>query len=417
MKKLKLFLVGSILLSGKMSFAQPAAIIQEYIETYREAAIEEMKRTGVPASITLAQGIHETDAGRSVLVKKSNNHFGIKCKSTWTGPSVSHDDDARGECFRKYESPMESYKDHSDFLRNGTRYASLFQLDPTDYPSWAWGLKKAGYATNPKYPHILIKLIEDYNLQDYTLIALGKKTMLSGEVWASEKKVGTSDAINVNNSNTTIPSKQVSYPAGIFRINETNVVYVSKGTPYLTIAQQYNIALKRLFDFNDMQPTENAATDQLVFLQRKRKFGNKELHSVVPGETLYQIAQEEGIRLESLLALNFLKEELQPAIGEVLYLQKPAPAMPRLATSQPKQVVALIESRNEIESISSEVAVNNYLVHTVKPKETMYSIAKKYSVNMDDMLKWNDLQTPELKTGQQLKINKKGANATYQSAR
>ena len=127
-----------------------------------------MIRTGVPASITLAQGIHETSAGKSALVLKSNNHFGIKCKSSWTGGKVYHDDDEAGECFRQYALPNESYRDHSDFLKNGPRYASLFNLDPHDYKGWAFGLKKAGYATNNKYPQILIKLIETYNLQSYS---------------------------------------------------------------------------------------------------------------------------------------------------------------------------------------------------------------------------------------------------------
>ena len=127
-------------------------------------AIREMQRTGVPASITLAQGILETEAGKSDLVIRSNNHFGIKCKSSWTGEKVYHDDDAQGECFRKYSDAEDSYKDHSDYLRTQPRYASLFSLDPLDYKGWATGLKKAGYATNPRYAQILIKYIEKYNL-------------------------------------------------------------------------------------------------------------------------------------------------------------------------------------------------------------------------------------------------------------
>ena len=170
MKKLQFTLALGILLAGN-SFAQSSQVINEYVLRYKDIAMDEMKRTGVPAAITLAQGIHETSAGQSVLVLKSNNHFGIKCKAEWKGPSVSHDDDARGECFRKYSSPYDSYKDHSDFLATRSHYASLFKLEPTDYEGWAWGLKKAGYATNPKYPLILIKIIRDYNLQDYTLIA------------------------------------------------------------------------------------------------------------------------------------------------------------------------------------------------------------------------------------------------------
>ena len=139
MKKRSLPLLFTLLLAGKVGLSQSATVIKDYIAQFKEIAIEEMKRTGVPASITLAQGIHETAAGQSVLVKKSNNHFGIKCKSDWQGESVSHDDDARGECFRKYPDPIQSYRDHSDFLKNRAHYASLFKLDPTDYEAWAHG--------------------------------------------------------------------------------------------------------------------------------------------------------------------------------------------------------------------------------------------------------------------------------------
>jgi flagellum-specific peptidoglycan hydrolase FlgJ len=146
--------------------------VEEYIEQFKDIAISEMKRSGVPASITLAQGILESESGNSELVKRSNNHFGIKCKSNWNGESVTHDDDATGECFRAYTSAGESYRDHSDFLKVNKRYSTLFNLDPEDYEGWARGLKKAGYATNPRYPELLIKYIEQYNLQQYSLAAL-----------------------------------------------------------------------------------------------------------------------------------------------------------------------------------------------------------------------------------------------------
>ena len=175
MKKRKLLLAILFITSGQLLMAQSPETIRKYIAAYKDIAIAEELRTGVPAAITLAQGIHETGAGTSDLVVKSNNHFGIKCKTEWNGERVFHDDDARGECFRKYTDPMDSYKDHSDFLKNRPYYASLFTIDPTDYKAWAFGLKKAGYATNPKYAQILIKLIEDYNLQDYTMLALNNK--------------------------------------------------------------------------------------------------------------------------------------------------------------------------------------------------------------------------------------------------
>ena len=224
MKKLRLTLLSFFVLIRV--FSQSSVVVHNYIREFKDIAIEEMQRTGVPASITLAQGIHETSAGQSPLVIKSNNHFGIKCKSEWHGPSVSHDDDAKGECFRKYESPFESYKDHSDFLATRTHYGFLFNLDPTDYEAWAHGLKKAGYATNPKYPQILIKLIEDYHLQDYTFIAMGSKKDAgeNGELAKNDSKI-------IGNKSPLIghiekPGASVNYPSGVFKINDTRVVYI-----------------------------------------------------------------------------------------------------------------------------------------------------------------------------------------------
>ncbi|RYZ47731.1 MAG: N-acetylmuramoyl-L-alanine amidase, partial [Chitinophagaceae bacterium] len=147
MKKRHIFFLLATALVSQGLFAQAKNRVQEYIDKYKDIAMAEMARTGVPASITLAQGIHESGAGTSDLVQRSNNHFGIKCKTEWTGEKVYHDDDARGECFRKYDDPFTSYKDHSDFLRARKHYASLFDLDPQDYEGWAYGLKKAGYAT------------------------------------------------------------------------------------------------------------------------------------------------------------------------------------------------------------------------------------------------------------------------------
>src|SRR5690606_2929428 len=174
MRMLKFLLAAFLLFSSLGVAAQGKEIIYEYIETYKDAAILEMQRTGVPAAIKLAQGIHETMAGQSPLVLKSNNHFGIKCKQGYDGTYVLHDDDRPQERFMKYEDAGQSYRDHSDFLEGRSRYAALFQLDPTDYAGWAYGLKKAGYATNPKYPQLLINIIEKYDLETYTLMGLGR---------------------------------------------------------------------------------------------------------------------------------------------------------------------------------------------------------------------------------------------------
>jgi hypothetical protein len=336
MKKHKLLSVFLFVLTSNLVFAQSSETVRNYIETYKNVAIAEEIRTGVPAAITLAQGIHETGAGTSELVLKSNNHFGIKCKTGWTGESVSHDDDARGECFRKYDSPIDSYKDHSDFLKNRPYYASLFNLDPTDYKAWAYGLKKAGYATNPKYAPILIKLIEDYDLQQYTLLALNGKFSGNADVaYASNVKTESSDEAKINEpAIQKAVVKTYNYPSGVFKINETNVVFVKKGTAFLKVANDNDLSLPRLFEFNDMKAVDIAERDQLIYLQRKRKIGTEEFHIVQEGETLYDIAQAEGIRIESLLEYNLLKQGMRPAVGEKLNLKWKVSQMPRLLAAR-----------------------------------------------------------------------------------
>ncbi|HEU4859011.1 MAG TPA: glucosaminidase domain-containing protein [Chitinophagaceae bacterium] len=343
MQKLKILGLLFACLTLKDSFAQQDRVVIEYITAYKDLAVAEMQRTGIPASIKLAQGIHETSAGTSDLVKRSNNHFGLKCKAEWTGMTVKHTDDAPNECFRKYESSKDSYKDQSNYLKNSPRYASLFELDPTDYKAWAFGLKKAGYATNPKYSQVLIKLIEDYDLQDYTMIALGKlksgqETLAIGnkgdkkksEIIMPEKPVVMPPEPEV----VVYSKKQPDYPEGEFKINETKVIYAKKGTSYLSIAEKYAIPLARIFEFNEMKVQEFVEKDQLIYIMRKRKTGLNEQHTVKPGETLADIAQAEALRIESLLEYNFLQPKMQPAVGSVLYLRSKAPGMPALANGR-----------------------------------------------------------------------------------
>lgn len=328
---------------------------QEYIDTYKQLAMEEMVRTGVPAAIKLAQGIIETEAGNSVLVQKSNNHFGIKCKENWTGEKVAHDDDARGECFRKYPTPQDSYRDHSDFLRTRKHYHFLFDLDPTDYKAWAHGLKKAGYATNPQYPQMLIRYIEQYQLNEYSLLAMGKKKDAKDPENAAAQAVETQTPTGGNatpvrqvensaaqeqqkkniekpaSEAVTTATKAPQYPTGVFRINDTKVIYARQGSSLLAIAQQYQLPLQQLLDFNEMEEQDLLMQDQLIYLQRKRRTGAVELHIVQEGETLHVIAQLQAIRLEALMEYNFLLSTQQPANGEKLYLKAKAPAAPKLA--------------------------------------------------------------------------------------
>ena len=356
MQKLKILFLLFASLAFKNSFAQLAEsrgqdpVVVQYINNYKDLAIEEMQRTGIPASIKLAQGIHETSAGTSDLVRRSNNHFGLKCKSEWTGMTVKHTDDAPNECFRKYESSRDSYKDQSNYLKNSPRYASLFDLDPTDYKAWAYGLKKAGYATNPKYSPVLIKLIEDYDLQDYTMIALGKlksgqETLAKSENKNLEKIPDEKPVVMQPEPEVVVYSKKETkkeavvekkpeYPDGEFKINETKVIYAKKGTSYLSLAEKYAIPLARIFEFNEMKVREVVDKDQLIYIMRKRKVGLNEQHVMKPGETLADIAQTEALRIESLLEYNFLQPNMQPAVGSVLYLRTKGPGMPALATGK-----------------------------------------------------------------------------------
>jgi len=466
MKKISLLIL--FLSTTTVLFSQKITI-EEYIQTYKDIAIQEMIRTGVPASITIAQGIVETENGNSKLVKKSNNHFGIKCKETWTGPSVSHDDDAPGECFRKYNDAIESYIDHSNFLRTRKHYNFLFDLDPLDYKAWAYGLKKAGYATNPQYPALLIKYIETYNLNEYSLIAVNQKktgepvqSVVKNEPVVvppavSEKKEPVAETVKKapvkkdpgsetvkkepvqketkpKDQPVVLPAAQqqevvvvkteekkqaqqvqrkpaVNYPAGEFRINETRVVYVKAGTSFLSIAQQYNVPLKYLFDFNDLSEKETLEQDQLIFLQRKRRTGANTFHVVAEGETLYDIAQTEAIRLEALLQLNLLTGKQQPAVGEQLHLQTAAPVAPRLRAQG-----AAVTSAPETVPGDHTAGQEEIVIHIVQPKETLYSISRKYQVSVTDIQHWNQLTGAELKEGVELIINKK-QNGNNQGSR
>lgn len=316
--RLNVLVLFFVSLGSSFLQAQDTNAIMEYIDSHKDLAIAEMKRTGVPASVKLAQGIHETAAGTSPLVMKSNNHFGIKCKTGWSGPSVKHDDDARNECFRKYESATDSYQDHSNFLKGSTRYAPLFKLDPADYEGWAWGLKKAGYATNPKYAQTIIKLIEDYGLQEYTLIAMGKKSMYLEETEEAAPETSSIEEV-VKSEDTVSPEsvdkkpaglqtaegakktattekpitaeqslgkvatshekldvtkqsvKEERYPSGIFRHNERKAIFVRAGTPYLAVAQQCKLPLYKLFEYNDLPPSVEASKDQLMYIEKKSR--------------------------------------------------------------------------------------------------------------------------------------------------
>jgi hypothetical protein len=355
----RIFAILSLFIASSL-FSQKEKVMA-YIEAYKQIAMQEMKRTGVPAAITLAQGILESKFGESELSKKSNNHFGIKCKTEWTGEKVYHDDDERGECFRKYNTIEESFRDHSDFLRNRPYYTSLFNLDPTDAEAWAKGLKQCGYATERDYPEKLMKLITEYNLNQYTYLALNKRmpdaqinntakntTLIQkpDTYIATQKKESILEqeaTINLPKPTTTIVkdeeeieenktaiiqsvnTKNNNYPTGIFTINGTKVIFAKQGTAMLSLANEYNISLSKLLEYNDLSDLDFVDEDRLIYLERKQKKGSVDFYEVQENEDLHFISQKLGIQLQTLAEFNGLNKKLNPATGVRLYLKAKAP--------------------------------------------------------------------------------------------
>ena len=358
-----------------------------YIDQYKDIAVAEMKRTGIPASITLAQGIIESNSGESNLAANFNNHFGIKCKSDWKGETTYQDDDTKQECFRVYPSAIYSYIDHSNFIKTRPNYALLFELDPVDDSAWAFGLKKAGYATASDYPKKLLKVIDDYELSQFNFPELANEkdsTVTENTTQPSLNKISgieTATSFNsslplpVNNLNsfqpntkdtslkTNSPTKQSSskvetipskseikekierssptetiskldttkeeknnknvYPNKIFKINQVPVLWATKGTSYLQIAKENNIPLYKIFKYNDIAESDLVNQSQLVFLAAKKKEGSTTFHIVQKDETWHSISQTEGIQISFLKSYNLKINSDNLKIGTQLLLIEP----------------------------------------------------------------------------------------------
>ncbi len=393
-----------------LSLIAQTQITKAYINQYKDIAMKEMKRTGVPASITLAQAIVESSSGESNLAKKFNNHFGIKCKIEWKGETTYQDDDTKQECFRVYPNAESSFRDHSDFLKNRPNYAGLFELDPVDDTAWAYGLKKAGYATASDYPKKLLKVIDDFELAQYNFPELANekeepadtnaivnstpiaklnsnsastntstnsvtntasntatdiatkelvplnKVQGIGETNSSKaslpvmKGVGAlpkpittastplaatplvkKDKGNVEPADTIVKKKKnTSYPPnGKFKINHVTAIWAEEGRSFLEIANTYQVALYKLYQYNDLPDSDLVQEDQLIFIGEKKKESDKKVHIIKEGETLYGISQSEGIQLKFLKAYNVDATDANLVPGKVLYLfnmpKDPAP--------------------------------------------------------------------------------------------
>ena len=292
---------------------------KSYIEKYSDLAVEEMYRSGVPASITLAQGLLESGNGLSELAVKGNNHFGIKCHNAWTGSKVYHDDDEKGECFRKYDNPEESFRDHSDFLRYRDRYKFLFDLDPTDYKGWAHGLRKAGYATDPKYPEKLIRLIEEYELYLYDSMQPASDEVQVQQMPQSPAQL--EQARPLTGRQREVFSFALSRQ--MYSQNGVPFIYAAEGETYESIAKSYRLFLKEILKFNDLKQNEELLPGTVVYLKKKKKASHPGLdrYVVEEGQTLREISQRFAVRMKDICRRNGIGQDHVLREGDVLELR------------------------------------------------------------------------------------------------
>ncbi len=408
----------------------------EYIRKYKDIAMDEMERSGIPASIKLAQGILESRAGTSLLATKTNNHFGIKCGKSWNGERYSKFDDERDKqgrpvqsCFRKYDNVVECFADHSDFIRNpekAFRYGFLLKLDPRDYKGWAEGLQEAGYSSVNFYAEKLIYYIELHGLHEYDLLAYNGRVSL----------------------------KRLS------QVNELKMIQARSAETLSDIARMYNLPLAQLLAFNDNQygPEQALSQGSWVYMQAKRDSwsGPETFHQVSDGQNLFDIAQRYGIRLEKLQQLNGLKPGETPVNYEYIRLRgQPIPGE-KVLTRQPISTAAQPEKPKNTTAKSPETTGSGYVIemlpetrldapipmyradetltsalpeftenytqnpepliiidtqtgetrifHTVREGETLYSIARRYKISTENLRQLNQIKDNVVRPGQSLRV-------------
>ncbi|MBR5133069.1 MAG: glucosaminidase domain-containing protein [Alistipes sp.] len=335
----KALLSALFALSSLGLMAQQRITRSEYIAKWADVAIEHMEIYGIPASITMAQAIVESGWGNSTLARTANNHFGIKCGSSWTGGKVYHDDDAKGECFRAYDSAEESFADHAEFLNGRSRYQFLFNYATDDYVSWAKGLKQAGYATAPTYAEGLIKVIEDEHLylldrkngrklyDDYVAEKLGlNKSQQKEEPKSEEPKIADQSlayadrGIDPNNFRVTINSH---YGYNVYLTNGANYIIAREGDTYASIGKLFELPEGILRKFNDVKKGVEPKEGDIVYIERKssRWRGSNLIHVTEEGEDIYTLSQVYGIRLKTLLKLNNADSDTKFHKGETIRLR------------------------------------------------------------------------------------------------
>jgi LysM repeat protein len=341
----RLFLLISLLVLSKFS-AQTWATEDQYIQKFAQYAVEEMEKYKIPASITLAQGLLETGGGQSILAQQGKNHFGIKCKEDWTGKTMKHTDDAPNECFRVYDDPKQSYEDHSIFLATRKYYTNLFNLDMKDYKAWAHGLKKAGYATNPRYASILIGKIERYKLYEFdevnskeVLYAVLKKYPDLKDDRSFMAQLEPTKKVKSEPVTVKVPYKATSYAQQQKRVERIKskaevlnsllikshpngglkYVVIPEDTNVQFIANKFKISDSKLIKWNDLQ-SDVLKKDDIVFLESKNSEGNTPTYKAEFGEDMHDIAQKFGVKLNKLYAKNRMDEGQKPSAGQLIYL-------------------------------------------------------------------------------------------------
>ena len=328
--KKAIVLAGVALLAIVPLRAQVKQTREEYIDKYKQIAVAHMERYGIPASITMAQGILESNCGNSWLSQASNNHFGIKCKRNWTGEKVYYDDDEKGECFRAYPSVEASYADHAEFLDSQPRYASLFSYDPTDYKSWARGLEAARYATAPDYAERLIRIIEECKLflldQENGVALYAQNTRHDANDWFAEQS-SVDEAIAISGEGVDPDDFRVTVNAhrgyNVYRINNVNYILAKDGDTFEKISKDFRVSARNLRKFNDVDKNAQPVAGETIYIGRKKKrwTGNTLLHTVKEGETIWSLSQSYGIRSKSLARMNKLDPNARLTTGMEIKLR------------------------------------------------------------------------------------------------
>lgn len=380
-----------LLLASSIVSAQKTSN-QEYIELYKDIAMHEMREHKIPASITLAQGILESGSGNSRLATQGNNHFGIKCKKNWTGKTIIEDDDEKNECFRAYENAHDSYHDHSLFLRENTRYAFLFELSILDYKGWAEGLRTAGYATNQRYPILLIGIIERLNLAKFdSLVFYGLDTPVFYDT----------------------PTKPLIQIVD----NKIPITIAKEGQGVNDIAKENNMRDWQIYKYNDLPKGSRIEPGMVIYLKPKRNKAAVPEHKVQEGESMWEISQKYGIKLKKLYKKNRMEPGTQVKPGETINMRRKTKVMPDTGTviPTPKPVTSVQVPKitpkpdttkpstpthyPEKPSISER---ENPKYHYVATGETIFSIANTLNVKVDSLIFWNDLPNFSVQVGQKL---------------